>query len=117
MIRKRIVAIATIFCLPLISLAAENNLGGLITNIGTTVFAPLIPVLFGLALIIFFWGLIQYMRAGLGEKGKLDEAKKLMFWGIIILFVMLSVWGLVGILKDTFFSGSSITAPTTLPKI
>ncbi len=83
----------------------------LVTGIQTSIFSPLIPVLFGLALIVFFWGLIQYLRSGLGDK-QVEEAKSLMLWGVIIIFVMVSVWGLVKILTDTFFSGAPTVAPT-----
>ena len=37
-----------------------------------------------------------------GNEDKIEDGKKLMFWGGIALFVMFSVWGLVGILRNTF---------------
>ncbi|MCX6713878.1 MAG: hypothetical protein NTV48_02120 [Candidatus Vogelbacteria bacterium] len=112
--RFLLIAVPLVF-LPLVSFGAGATLKDLIEGIGKSIFAPLIPVLIGIALIFFFYGLIQYLQAGMGEK-QVEEAKKLMFWGIITLFVMISVWGLAGILKDTFFKGDTPNAPTTLPK-
>ncbi|MCK5021815.1 MAG: hypothetical protein KAR54_01020 [Candidatus Pacebacteria bacterium] len=34
-----------------------------------------------------------------------EDAKQQMIWGIVILFVMVSVWGLVDLLTKTFMSG------------
>jgi len=87
----------------------------LLTMVLKTILNPLVPILIGLALIIFSWGLFKYLKSGLGEKSEIEGAKSLMFWGVIILFVMLSVWGLVAILENIFFGGA--TVPTTLPNV
>lgn len=58
-----------------------------------------IPVLIALALVAFMWGIVRYLFT----QNK-DDAKTFMIWGIIALFVMTSVWGLVGILRGTLFN-------------
>lgn len=57
-----------------------------------------IPVLISLGVLAFMWGVVLYLFG----KNK-DEGKSMMLWGIIALFVMTSVWGLVGILRGTLF--------------
>jgi len=57
----------------------------------------LIPLVFTLALLFFFWGVAKYIWSAGGEK---EEGKKIMIWGVIALFVMSSVWGLVYFLRD-----------------
>ena len=94
--------------------ASSATIQSLLKMFLTTIINPLIPILIGLALLLFFYGLFNYLKTGLGEAKELDSAKSLMFWGVIILFVMLSVWGLVGILENIFFGGNP---PTTLPNI
>ena len=62
-----------------------------------------------IAIVVFFWGLITY----LGNIGGEDAAKKgiqLMLWGIIALFVMVSVWGIIRLLQNTFGVGGNQTA-------
>jgi hypothetical protein len=59
-----------------------------------------IPVLIGLALLGFMWGILQYVF------GKKEDGKNFMIWGIIALFVMTSVWGLVSILRSTILPNS-----------
>jgi hypothetical protein len=57
-----------------------------------------VPVIFALAFIVFIWGVFQYFIAGGHNDEKREDGKKLMLWGIIGFFVMVSVWGLVNIL-------------------
>lgn len=55
------------------------------------------------AVAVFFWGLVEYIFRIGGEKG--GEAKgggHLMLWGIIALFVMVSIWGIIRLLQQTF---------------
>lgn len=61
----------------------------------------LIPFAIGLAVLFFIWGLIKYVSAG-GDSDKQKEARDTIIWGIVILFVMVSVWGLVNVLINTF---------------
>ena len=53
-----------------------------------------VPLLFGVALLFFFWGLVKFL-ANAGDKGAIEEGRNKMLWGVITLFVMLSVWSLV----------------------
>ncbi len=81
--------------LPLVSGAqSAPNLGNvktLASSIGDII-EILIPIVFALALLFFFWGLAKYLLGGAEDK---DQAKNLMIWGIVALFVMAAVWGLV----------------------
>jgi succinate dehydrogenase/fumarate reductase cytochrome b subunit len=61
---------------------------------------PLVPLLIGLAVVVFIYGVLILMFSEGGEKK--EEGKQYMLWGIIGIFVMVSVWGLVNILKGTF---------------
>lgn len=60
-----------------------------------------IPVLIGLAVLAFSWGIVKYLFGSDKEGGK-----QMMIWGIIAIFVMTSVWGLVGILRSTIFGNN-----------
>lgn len=76
------------------------------------VIQPLVGLLIGLALLYFLVGIINYIRH-LDDETKRTEGRMMMIWGIIALFVMVSVWGLVGILTDTFqFDNNEPPIPT-----
>lgn len=61
----------------------------------------LVPLIIGVAVVILLIAIVNYIRAG-EEEEKRDKAKSLMIYGIVGLFVMVSLWGLVAILSGTF---------------
>ncbi|MDB5254243.1 MAG: protein of unknown function with transrane region [Parcubacteria group bacterium] len=52
------------------------------------------PVVGGLALLTFLWGLTKFIMKA-GDAGEHEEGKNLMIWGLIALFVMFSVFGII----------------------
>jgi hypothetical protein len=62
---------------------------------------PLIYLLFALALVYFLYGVLQYIRKG-GDEDSQREARSMMIFGIIAIAVMVSVWGLVNFLTNSF---------------
>lgn len=62
-----------------------------------------IGILVTLALAAFFWGLVTYIFK-LGS-GKGEEGKNLMIYGIIALFIMVSIWGIIN------FAGQFLGVP------
>lgn len=87
----------------------------IINNFLTGIISPSVALLIGIALVLFLWGLINYLKAGLGDKAAVDKAKTMMTWGIIMLTVMVSVWGLVQVLQEMFFGSSVPNGPPTVP--
>ncbi len=80
--------------------------------ITTFVGGTLPRLFFALALAYFFYGLGSYVM-GVDDKKK-AEAKTTMIFGIIVLFVMSSVFGLIRILQDATDTGGSqgVNIPT-----
>lgn len=70
------------------------------------------PIIVALALLAFFWGLVTYIfQSGDAEKRK--KGLSIMIWGVIALFVMLSIFGIINALQDTLDVGSgTVTTPT-----
>lgn len=80
---------------PLFASAQLANVTNLIEEVGDIV-DLLIPIVGALALLYFFWGLANFILASnSGDEPMKDKAKNTMIWGIVALFVMVSVWGLV----------------------
>jgi hypothetical protein len=97
--------------------AFAQTLGGietLVRSIGRVVELAL-PVVVGLALLAFFWGLVKFIFAQGNEEAKAD-AKKIMLWGLIALFVMVAVWGLIRFAQSALGlqegGGEQIIVPT-----
>jgi len=68
----------------------------------------MVPVLISLAVLIFLYGVMTYIWNG-GNQAKREEGRNFIIWGIIGLFVMVSVWGLVNLLSDTFNLDTNVT--------
>src|SRR3972149_11719304 len=68
-----------------------------------------IPILITLGVVYFIWGVIKYVTAKDEEAQK--EARSTMIYGIIGLFVIVSIWGLVGLLGRSFGIGAGGGAP------
>ncbi|MBX4199872.1 pilin [Candidatus Parcubacteria bacterium] len=75
-----------------------GNVGGILSSIGTLVNRAL-PIVVGIALLGFFWGLARFVFAA-GDPERQKEARQIMIWGVVALFVMTAVWGLVRFLAD-----------------
>ncbi|HPS21297.1 MAG TPA: pilin [Candidatus Paceibacterota bacterium] len=61
----------------------------------------IVPLIFGAAMVLFIWGVVQYV-IGTDDETKKKKGKTFMIWGLVSLAVMTSVWGLVRILGNTF---------------
>lgn len=83
------------------TLGDRPTLGVLFKYIACTLSRFIIPLLFSLAITMFVWGIVQYVINTDNEEKK-GKGKMLMIWGIVALTVMVSVWGLVRILGNTF---------------
>ncbi len=62
--------------------------------------AVIIPGIFTLAFVVFLWGVFKFIRSS--EKTDKEEGKQFIFMGLIGLFVMVSVWGIIKIATTTF---------------
>lgn len=64
----------------------------------------LVPMIITIAIIWFFWGLVQYLTK-IGEEK--SEAIQHMIWGVVAIFVMVSIWGIIKLLQSTFKVGDT----------
>jgi uncharacterized membrane protein len=87
--------------------ASITDLKSLINFFTCTLMNSVVPLLIALAIVGFIYGIIKYFLNPDNEEKKKD-GKSFMLWGIITLFVMVSIWGLVGILSGTFLDGKTI---------
>ena len=86
-----------------------SGIDTLAKGIGTIV-NTLIPVMMALAVLAFFWGLVKYIASASDEAAK-EGGKTLMIWGMIALFVMVALWGILGYVQTQLgVTGTVITS-------
>jgi hypothetical protein len=59
-----------------------------------------VPIVIGLGVLLFIWGVIGFIRNADNEKERAN-ARRFIIFGIIAIFVMVSVWGLVNIILNS----------------
>jgi hypothetical protein len=92
--------IILVLAIPGLALAAPRtfeDLADLVTNL----INGGIGVVLILGIVIYFYGIVTGLpKASTGEASNL---RKHITWGLIALFVMFSVWGLLALLRNTLF--------------
>jgi hypothetical protein len=73
----------------------------ILTNIVNLILNPLITLLFAIALLIFFWGIVQFVNSETADN-KREEGKRKIIWGVVGLFVMFSAYGIIRVILNTF---------------
>ena len=72
----------------------------LIKNINNVIINPLITILIAAGFVYFLWGVAQYLLAGENEEVR-STSKTHMLYGIIGLFIMVSVFGILNFVAST----------------
>jgi hypothetical protein len=73
------------------------------------------PILVGIAVLVFFKGLIQFIAKS-GDAKTHEAGRSLMIWGVIALFIMVSVFGILRIFySDLGFDNARWFGIPTLP--
>jgi hypothetical protein len=67
-----------------------------------TIVTRLVPFAVGLAVVAFFWFLIVFIWKGAGDPKERSSSLAGMGYSILALFVMVSIWGLVGFIGSMF---------------
>lgn len=73
----------------------------IIYKINDIIVNPIIILLFAIALLVFLWGVAEFIL-NMGSEMARSNGRKHMFWGIIGFAIMVSVWVIIGIIKGTF---------------
>lgn len=113
---KKILLIGTVLSPSLAFAADATPLSTLVSNMGGIV-NQLIPIFSTIVVLSFFYGLIKYvLSAGNDEASK--QAKSYMIRGIIGMFVLATIWGIVGFIQQTVGNKNAPTiVNVTLPSL
>jgi len=75
-------------------------------SLTTYVVNPLLLLLFAVGLLVFVWGIVEFLfdinvRGGGGEANSKNNGKQHMLWGIVGMFVMASAWAITQLISGT----------------
>lgn len=100
LIAKTILA-AALFALPHFVFAQRaGGIRDLLLDFGDLV-DLVIPIIGALALLLFILGLAQSIyKMSQGDEAGVEQARHVAKWGIVALFLMVSVWGIITLIQD-----------------
>lgn len=86
----------------------------LINSFGLVI-SQLIKLTIGVGVLVFFWGLALFVFKS-GDPNSHEEGRNKMVYGLIAIFVMFSVWGLVYFIQDALGLNLLYWGWDTMPK-
>jgi hypothetical protein len=91
----------------------ETSGGGIADLIGNV----LVPLVFGIAVLMFLWGVFKAFILGGSDEEKQKEGKQLMVYAIVGFVLMVALWGIVSLVVDIFGlnPGAGYQPPQVLP--
>ena len=94
--KKTIMFAALVVAVPFISLAAINDATSLFDQVSNWL-GTIGQLIIAATVVAIFWGLFMFIF----NEDKKDEGKRMMTWGILALFIMVSLWGIIGFLQKS----------------
>lgn len=79
---------------------AQGSNPTIVERINDVIINPILIFLFAAALLIFFWGIVEFI-AGMDSEEKRTTGKRHIFWGLIGMFIMFAVWAIIRLISGT----------------
>ncbi|MEI6345864.1 MAG: hypothetical protein WCO79_01365 [bacterium] len=104
-----------VFAADATALNSNKGIGGLARLFGQ-ILDWAVPTLIACAVVYFLYGVLLYVIMGDDEEKK-EKAKSTILYGIVGIFVMVSVFGLVKLVQNTFTGSIDSNASLTPPSL
>ncbi|MES2470723.1 MAG: hypothetical protein V4526_00615 [Patescibacteria group bacterium] len=90
------------FLFPKVALAAADMkaIDALLAKLSQYIIAPLVTLLFGAAVLVFLWGMLQLIMHADDPEGRTTGQKHIL-WGVIGMAIMASVYGIIRFVANT----------------
>jgi uncharacterized membrane protein len=110
---KKIISFLTLVSLFPLSAGAQGSVTDFksLMQLFLNLLATFMSLLYAAAFATFFWGIVQYIF-NTDDPTARQKGTQWMVWSVVALFVMVTLWGIIGLLVRTF----GIT-PTVIPQL
>lgn len=96
----RAALLVVVLLFPTIAFAAPTTFCELV-KFFVNIFNAVTALMVLAALVAYLYAIFRHMKE-VGESSR-TKLKNVMLWGFVGLFVMVSIWGILRVLQDTFF--------------
>jgi hypothetical protein len=70
-------------------------------DVSRVILNPIIGLAFAVAFVVFVWGVFQFILSQTSDD-KREEGKRKILWGLVGMFIMFSVYGIISLILNTF---------------
>ncbi len=99
-----------LYFLPGLTYAQSQGLGSALISLRSLLNSA-IPLLIALGVVYFMYGLGKFILNDAGNEKTREDGKQKMLWGVIALFVMVSILGIINWLSNTLSINPSSNIP------
>ena len=103
--------IILIMLTPSLALAAAPRTFSDLANLIVAMLDAGVGLLITVAIVIYLFGISRSIFKS-GEEGK-EGLRRYFLWGIVTIFLMVSIWGILQLLQNTLFGGTSYAPGTS----
>ena len=112
---KKVAAVAVLLATPIAAFAQQLGNLKTLADSSLQILNVVITIVFVLAILVFGWGVVKYI-ASAGNPEKEKEARSFLWWGVIGIFVLASVFGLVRFIGSSLNVGQE-QGTINIPKV
>lgn len=109
-------AALSVLLVPAFALAQFGDINTFFDGVLKLIQSVIIPLLLGVAFLVFIWGIVTYFLVAGEEDDGRKKGRALMLWGIIGFTVIVSIWGIVGLISGGLgFEDSTLDVVPDVP--
>lgn len=96
----------SLFGMPLLAFAQPRNFSEVVSLL-FSILGALVPIIIAITLIVVLWAGAQLVLHA-DNPNKRSESRSTLIWGILVLFIMVSVWGIINIFRISLLGGIAV---------
>ncbi len=81
--------------------AAEITIVPFLHKVNAVILNPVIKLAFAIAILIFFYGIFEFIQKETGDKDR-EKGKDKIKWGLVGMLIMFSAYGIINLILGTF---------------
>ena len=87
-----------------------------LNRVNSLILNPIILLLFALSFVYFIYGVVKFLQSDVADKSAgRTEARDAIFWGIVGMLIMFSVYGIIRFVLTSFGIDPSDIPPNAQP--
>lgn len=80
---------------------SNKKFSDIVVDIVSDVSSYFITFIVGLTVVVFIWGIVKYIYKA-DSQAEREKGKNLMIWGLVGIFILFALWGILEVLGNTF---------------